>query len=170
MKFYYTLSKEIYEGTICVEEDTSVIFEELEKNQDFGYTISLGGNWRYLMDVSCRTGQCGAVSCFLEGADVLEEKLAIPGHKRGKVYFEDDEEMTKGSGTMYFPFENKCYYDKKKNILCIGNPYLQGETIEFVSNIYAVINGDRLIAIFMVLTSLKEVVTICKGQFHGIFS
>lgn len=168
MKFYYKLSQNIYEGTICIAEDTSVIFEELETDLDLGYTISLGGDWRYLMDLSHKTGRCGPLRCFLEGVDVYEEKLSIPKCKKGELYFVDDEEMTEYSGTMYFPFENKCYYDEKSNILCIGNPYSPGETIEFVSNTYAVINGNRLAAVFMIVNSLKEMVTVQKGQFQGI--
>lgn len=97
---------------------------------------------------------------------VYREELKIPKYKKGELYFMTDEEMTEYSGSQYMLFEDKCYYDEKKNILCLGNPYLQGKTIEFISNIYATVKENRLIAIFLIVDSLQEKVTIRRGKFH----
>lgn len=154
---------------ICVSQDTSVYFEESDMEFQSGYTISLGGNWRYLIEVSYKTGRCEEFSCFLEGADVLEKGLRIPKHREGGLYFVDDEEMTRGSGTMYFPFENKCYYDVNSGILCVGNPYLEGEVIEFASNTFAAVFDNKLTAVFMYAPCLKEMIAVHKGIFRAVF-
>ena len=56
--FFYNLNSKIYKGRSYVEDDTSLIFR-YSKGIDLvlDYTISLGGNPRYLMDLSSKTGR-----------------------------------------------------------------------------------------------------------------
>lgn len=167
MKFYYENTNEIYEGTVYMTEDTSILFEsnsEIETGLD--YTVSLGGNSRFLIDLSHNTGRCGKMRCFMDGQSVFLRKLNIPENNKGKLYFLSDEEMTAYSGEMYFPFKNMCYYDEKNSVICLGNPDLQGDTIEFLSNTFAVIGGDKLSAIFMKVKSLNDNIIVQKGKFY----
>lgn len=167
MKFYYKYTNNTYEGITYMTDDTSILSKKTKDlEMELDYTVSLGGNPRYLMDLSHKTGRCGQIRCFMDRQKVYREELKIPKYKKGELYFMTDEEMTEYSGSQYMLFEDKCYYDEKKNILCLGNPYLQGKTIEFISNIYATVKENRLIAIFLIVDSLQEKVTIRRGKFH----
>ena len=132
--------------------------------QKLDYTVSLGGNPRYLIDLSHDTGQCGNIRFFMHGEKVFLKKLNIPKNKKGKLYFQSDDEMTEYSGEMYMLFEDICYYDEENGILCFGNPDAQGEVIEFISNIFAVIKDDRLFAVFMKINSLLDKIAVRKGR------
>lgn len=169
MFFYYRLSERIYEGDYYITEDTSVLFNDKTKeNNNFDYTISLGANSRILIDLSCETGRCGPLRCFLHGLKVMERELVFPKSMTGELYFVDDGEMTKYSGSMYLAFEDDCYYDKTRDIICFGKPYLEGITIEFTSGTYAVLNDGKITAIFMLIPSLKEKVAIKRGRFQSM--
>lgn len=152
-----------------MENDTSILFEEIaEEKFELDYTISLGADPRVIMDLSCETGRCGPLRCFLGGVKIVEKALVLPESKTGELYFVDDEKMTKYSGSMYLPFEDSCYYDETKNILCFGNPDLQGIAIEFVSNTYAVIYEGKITSVFMIVSSLKDKIVVRKGCFERI--
>lgn len=165
MKFYYKYSNDIYNGEIYMTNDTSILFSCNSKvRQKLDYTVSLGGNPRYLIDLSHDTGQCGNMRCFMDGQKIFLKKLDILKNKKGKLYFESDDVMTEYSGEMYMQFEDTCYYDEENSILCFGNPDAQGEVIEFLSNTFAVIKDDRLFAIFMKINSLSDKIAVRKGR------
>lgn len=163
--FYYKITNEICEGTPYMEEDASILFKySKETDLSLDYTISLSGNPRYLMDVSCKTGICGPLRCFMAGAEIIPQNLKIPSSKRGHLYFKSKEEMTPYSGTMYTVFCDKCYYDEKKQILCLGSPECKGESVEFVEDTYAVIENYNLRAVFMKVKYLKKYIPIKKRK------
>ena len=52
MKFCYKYSDDIYNGKIYMTNDTSILFYCNNKvKQKLDYTVSLGGNPRYLIDL-----------------------------------------------------------------------------------------------------------------------
>ena len=169
--FCYNFNNKIYEGTPCMTNDTSIFFKYFnEEDLLLDYTISLGGNPRFLMDLCHKTGKCGPLRCFMAGVKVIQKELKIPQSRRGELYFKSAEEMIQYSGTMYMKFKDTCYYNAKDNILCIGNLSQEGETVEFVENTYAVVNQSDLVAVFMKVDCLKENVVIKKGQIYQMLN
>lgn len=165
--FSYTFNNKIYEGYNCTLDDASIIFKYSNiVDLSLDYTISLGGNPRYLMDVSHKTGKCGPLRCFMAGVKIIQNELRLPQSRKGELYFISSEEMTQYSGTMYMPIIDKCYFDEKDNIFCIGNPSQEGETVEFVRNTYAVLNRGDLVAVFLKVDCLKENIVIRRGQIY----
>lgn len=112
--FLCDFNNNICEGIIYMEEDTSILFKNV-KGVDFSldYTISLGGNPRFLIDVSHETGKCGKLRFFMTGVDVIQKELKIPQSEKGELHFSTNEEMIQYSGTMYMKFKDDCFYDKK---------------------------------------------------------
>ena len=159
--FFYNLNSKIYKGRSYVEDDTSLIFR-YSKGIDLvlDYTISLGGNPRYLMDLSSKTGRCGPLRCFLAGTKVVQRGLEIPEAKKGALYFQTAEEVVQYSGTMYIEMEDIFYYDQRNNVVCIGNFELKGEVIEFVENTYALICENKLKAVFMRVKGMERNIVI----------
>lgn len=168
MRFYCDMNNNIYEGTAYMTDDTSIIFKYV-KGVDWSldYTVSLGDSSRFLIDLAHKTGKCGPMRCFMNSVKVISKELEIPKSKRGELYFVNDNEMERYGGTTYMPFEDTCYYDKINDVLCIGNPYREGETVEFAANTYAVVDHGDLAAIFIKVSHLKEHITIGK---RGILS
>lgn len=162
MKFYYKYSDKIYTGIPYIVEDTSVLFKEsIEIKEDFSFreidfSILLGGNWRFSLDACSKTGKCIVFICFLDTSKYKAEKLIIPQNRKGELFFVPDDIMERGSGTHYFPFENTCYYDETADVICYGNPYIHGETIEFATNTYAVLRAEQLVAIYIKISNIKE--------------
>lgn len=169
MIFYCNMNNSIYEGTVYMADDTSIIFK-CAKGMDWSldYTVSLGDSSRFLIDLSHKTGKCGPLRCFMNGVKVISKKLEIPKSKRGELYFADDDEMEQYDGTTYMLFEDTCYYDELNDILCIGNFNKGGETVEFVTNTYAVVNQNALVAVFMKVDQLRETIKIKKGRFYKL--
>lgn len=167
MVFYCDMNNSMYEGTAYMTDDTSIIFK-YAKGMDgsLDYTVSLGDSSRFLIDLSHKTGKCGPLRCFMNRVKVISKELEIPKSKRGELYFADDDKMVQYGGTTYMPFEDTCYYDECNDILCIGNFNKGGETVEFATNTYAVINQNDLVAVFMKIRQLRETVIIRKGRFY----
>lgn len=60
MKFYYKYTNNTYEGITYMTDDTSILSKKTKDlEMELDYTVSLGGNPRYLMDLSHKTGRCG---------------------------------------------------------------------------------------------------------------
>ena len=151
-----------------MENDTSVLFKySSDKEIFFDYTLSLGGNPRLLMDVSHENGKCGPMRLFMNGMKVIQKELKIPESKKGELYY-TSEEMIPYSGEMYMLFEDTCYYDEINNIVCIGNIYQEGKTIEFATDTYAVIYKNILIAVFMKIKHMNENIIIRGGRFYNL--
>ncbi len=165
--FYYNFNHGIDEGAYFMADDTSVIYKySNKKDLLLDYSISLGGNPRFLMDIFHKTGKCGPLRCFMAGTKVVQKDLRVPISRKGELYFKSTEEMSQYSGTMYMTLKNICYYDEKNSVLCFGDPSQKGECLEFVENTYAVINRDDLVAIFMKVEGMKENIVINKGYMH----
>lgn len=157
--FSYSFNNKIYEGNHYMTDDTSIIFKySSETDLMLDYTISLGGNPKLLMDVFHKTGKCGPMRCFMAGITIIQKELKIPQSRKGELYFKPAEEMIIYSGTMYKTLKDTCYYDKKNNILCIGNPSQEEEAVEFAGNTYAVLKQNDLAAIFMKVDCSENIV------------
>lgn len=166
--FYYNYNNKIYNGSHYMTDDTSIIFKYSDEiNLMLDYTISLGGNPRFLIDVFHKTGKCGPLRCFMAGIKVIQKELNIPQSKRGELYFKSNEKMVKYGGTIYRTFQNSCYYDKNNNTLCIGNPEQKGEIIEFAENTYASIYQNELTAIFIKVDCIEA--NIVKKKKYILF-
>lgn len=113
MKFLKKYVSQINKGKLVMFKDTSILFQNSEKAEELDYTVSLGNNSRYLLDLSHITGRCGNIRCFMGGKEVFKEDLTIPENKTGEIYFVSDKQMTAYSGDMYSSFKDDCYYDEK---------------------------------------------------------
>lgn len=71
------------------------------------------------------------VQCFLDELSVKYTALEIPQSQRKNVSVISNELLSPGCGCHYFPFEDIAFGDHKKHLLCIGNPYSGGQTVEF---------------------------------------
>ena len=160
MEFDYEYADDIYEGFVYMSPDTSILFKNNQKIEKMDYTISLGENPRYLIDLYCNTGRCGNIRWFMDGQKICQRELNSSKSKKGKLYFFSDEEMTAHSGEMYNLFDDVCYYDEKKELLCVGNPDFSGVAIEFLSGVVAVLDHNKLVAVFVKAKLLQKVISV----------
>lgn len=96
--------------------------------------------------------KCNELLPMCENAEIV-----IPESKRGCVFV--DYKALKNNASVFYcdyseKFVCKSYYDNGNNILAVGNPKGAGQCIEFADGQYAVINGTKLVAVFV---NLKNV-------------
>lgn len=155
--FYYNLDERIDKGYYIMELDTSIMFKYASQCLEMlDYTISLGGNPRFLLDLYCENGKCGPLRSFMAGVDIKLQELELPPSKKGTLYYSSNEQMSQYSGEIYMMCHNNCCYDERKGILCIGDFEQLGECIEFVENTIAVVKGSELVAIYVKVNNIKE--------------
>lgn len=75
----------------------------------------------------------------------------MPKSKARRVFIKSDEMLYPGEGCHYHPFENKVFWDERKDILCIGNPDEGGEVIEFAPYITMVVKKHQLVCLYLAL-------------------
>lgn len=115
------------------------------------YSVLLGGNWRFELIVDSSTGLCVKFQSFLDELKVLHQPLVVPKSKARRVFIKSDEMLYPGEGCHYHPFENKVFWDERKDILCIGNPDEGGEVIEFAPYITMVVKKHQLVCLYLAL-------------------
>lgn len=115
------------------------------------YSILLGGNWRYELIVDSTTGLCVKFQSFLDELKVSHRNLFLPKSKPRRVFFIGDEVLFSGEGCHYYPFFDKSYWDKRKCILCIGNPNIVGEAVEFTPQATMVVRNGQIVCLYLEL-------------------
>ena len=82
MRVIYKLNDDICVGKTYIENDTSVLFDsEALRTEELGFTLSLGDNLRFMIEVSYKTGRLFCMTCFLQGMKIrwltLQSQQAI---------------------------------------------------------------------------------------------
>ncbi len=140
------------ESAFYIADDTSLLYSGL----DGDYSVLLGGNWRFELVVDSQTGLCTHIQSFLEKLEVTDADLTLPMAVSKDLYFADESSLEPGGGCHYHPFSNTAFWDKKKKVLCFGDPDGQGEAVEFTPKTIAVIKENQLKSIFLNLDGMKR--------------
>lgn len=149
MFFEYNLMENNLHGNFSIKNDKSLLYSI--KGGDF--SILLGDDWRFELNVDGNTGKCINIQGLLIGL-IENTNLEIPKKVTGNLFFCSDEQLISGTGCQYSPFESKVFYDPKKQILCIGKKDITGTAIEFADKIVAVILNGDLKAIYLNLKGI----------------
>ncbi|MBR0490505.1 MAG: hypothetical protein IJJ82_00465 [Clostridia bacterium] len=139
-KFYYKITPEICEGEIKYR-DKEYSFDFFPyRNSDIyillNYiTISIESSTmeaKYIWGCSPRTNW-------------IEQKLAIPNYKKGKIILEKNDKIQSGMAYDYVSDIVKEYFDSEAQIYCIGDYKIDEEDtcIEFATNIIATIKPNN---------------------------
>ena len=145
------------ESAFYIADDTSLLYSGL----DGDYSVLLGGNWRFELVVDSQTGLCTHIQSFLENLEVTDADLTLPMAISKDLYFANERSLEPGSGCHYHPFSNTAFWDKKKKVLCFGDPDGQGEAVEFTPKTIAVIKENQLKSIFLNLDGMKKQISFC---------
>ena len=145
------------ESAFYIADDTSLLYSGL----DGDYSVLLGGNWRFELVVDSQTGLCTHIQSFLEKLEVTDADLTLPMAVSKDLYFADESSLEPGGGCHYHPFSNTAFWDKKKKVLCFGDPGCQGEAVEFTPKTIAVIKENQLKSIFLNLDGMKRQISFC---------
>lgn len=151
MSFKYIITEECNNGFFSVMKDRSLVYSI----QGGSFSIILGKDWRFELNVDSNTGRCVNFQGTLIG-NIQEKKLEIPLHHKGDLFFCCNDKLLAGSGCHYLSIDNRTYYDSIQKVLCIGNPYSGGEAIEFANKSIAVVYNNILVAIYL---DLKDAFT-----------
>ncbi len=138
-------------GDFFLTKDKSLLYNKSSGD----YSVLLGGNWRFELIIDSYTGLCVKVQCFLDELSVTQTSLEIPQCSQKSVYVTSDEPLSPACGCHYYPFENMAFWDPKKHLLCIGNPYSSGQAVEFTNNTIAIIENGKLMCVYLSLSSIS---------------
>lgn len=144
MQFKYTIKENCNTGFFSIMKDCSLLYSTKGGN----FTISLGGDWRFELNVDSNTGKCINFQGTLTG-NIQEKNLKIPSYRKGDLFFCHEDELLIGSGCHYLCIDDHAYYDPIQKVLCVGNPSLNGVAIEFTDGTIAVICDNILVAIYL---------------------
>lgn len=151
MKFKYIIKEKCNTGFFSIMKDGSLLYSM----QGGTFTILLGGDWRFELNVDSNTGKCINFQGTLTG-NIQEKALEIPFHYKGDLFFCHNDKLLIGSGCHYLSIDNHTYYDSIQKVLCVGNLYSNGIAIEFTDKIIAVVCDNILVAIYMDLKDACE--------------
>ena len=151
MQFKYVIKEKCNTGFFSLKKDGSLLYST--KGGDF--TILLGGDWRFELNIDIATRRCINFHGTLIG-NIQERKLEIPSYRKGDLFFDYEGKFLAGSGCHYLCIDNHAYYDSIQKVLCVGNPCLSGVAIEFTDRIIAVLCDNILVAIYLDLKDACE--------------
>ncbi len=150
VQFKYIIKEKCSTGFFSLMKDCSLLY-----STGGNFTILLGGDWRFELNVDSATGRCINFQGTLIG-DIQEKNLKIPTYYKGDLFFCYEGKLLIGSGYHYHLIDDCAYYDSIQKILCVGNPYLTGTAIEFTDKTVAVICDNILIAIYLDLKAINK--------------
>ena len=133
-----------------ITEDTSLLYNGLRG----GYSVLLGGNWRFELIVDSLTGLCTHIQSFLGKLEVTYTTLKLPEYESKDLYFTKEEPLYPGGGCYYFPFASKAFWDAQGRVLCFGDPDSKGNAVEFTPKTIAVIDKKRLMCVYLLLDDI----------------
>lgn len=119
--------------------------------------VLLGGNWRFEIIIDSETGLCVKFQSYLDEVQVSHRNIELPESKAKKLFFKSSDMLNEGESCHYCPFEDKVYWDDKTKILCIGNPNMQGEAVEFSPQTVAIIENGQLLSIYLDLNNVTDI-------------
>lgn len=144
MQFKYIITGKCIAGFFSIMADHSLLYS----TQGGNFSVLLGGDWRFELNVDGNTGRCINFQGTMIG-DIQEKDMEIPSHHKGDVFLYRKDKFLIGSGCQYPFIEDHAYYDSIHKILCVGNPYSNGTAIEFADKTVAVICNNTLIAMYL---------------------
>lgn len=144
MQFKYIIKENCNTGFFSIMKDCSLLYS----TQGGNFTISLGGDWRFELNVDSDTGKCINFQGTLIG-NIQEKTLKIPSYHKGDLFFCHEGKLIIGAGCRYLCIDDRAYYDSIQKVLCVGNPCLNGVAIEFTDRTIAVICDNILVAIYL---------------------
>lgn len=150
MQFHIIFSKRSIVGEFELHDDSSLTYAV----DNGGFSILLGGKWALCLIADYQTGKVEGFETIVDDLSIIISDLSIPKRVEGALMFSSDEELNRGSGCHYIPFENKIYYDEKMKIMCIGDKNAKGQAVEFAKNIIAVVDDVKLVSIYLDLNEI----------------
>ena len=144
MYFEYIITGKCDTGFFSIMKDRSLLYS----TQGGNFSILLGGDWRFELNVDRNTDRCINFQGTLIG-NIQENEFEIPPHHKGNLYFRHNDEIVIGSGCHYLFIENNLYCNSTREVLCVGNPHSEGIAIEFADKIIAVVHDNNLVAIYL---------------------
>ena len=167
MRVIYKLNDDICVGKTYIENDTSVLFDsEALRTEELGFTLSLGDNLRFMIEVSYKTGRLFCMTCFLQGMKTKRIQVENINSHRGQVFLKD-EDRTKYSGCIYKPYKEVCYYDEQKSIICYGDYYSEYCLIEIATDTYVGIRDNYIVVIILRILGIKEKIQVKNNCLMG---
>lgn len=118
------------------------------------YSILLNGNWHFELMVDSRTGLCTHAQCFLRGLNVSTGSIHLPGASPADLYFSGDDPLEPWTGCHYQMSASDVIWDSVQEMLFIGNQTATGDAVEFAPNNIAIIDGNKLIGLCLVLKDI----------------
>lgn len=151
MQFKYIIKENCNTGFFSIMKDCSLLYSTKGGN----FTVLLGGDWRFELNVDNTTGRCINFQGTVIG-NIQEKNLKIPSYYKGDLFFCYESDLLIGSGCHYYFIDDCAYYDSIQKVLCVGNPCSTGTAIEFTDKIIAVISDNALVAIYLDLKDACE--------------
>ena len=167
MRVIYKLNDDICVGKTYIENDTSVLFDsEALRTEELGFTLSLGDNLRFMIEVSYKTGRLFCMTCFLQGMKTKRIQVENIKSHRGQVFLKD-EDRTKYSGSVYKPYKEVCYYDEQNSFICYGDYYSEYCLIEIATDTYVGIRDNYIVVIILRILGIKEKIQVKNNCLMG---
>ena len=155
MRVIYKLNDDICVGKTYIENDTSVLFDsEALRTEELGFTLSLGDNLRFMIEVSYKTGRLFCMTCFLQGMKTKRIQVENIKSHRGQVFLKDEDKEV-------------CYYDEQKSIICYGDYYSEYCLIEIATDTYVGIRDNYIVVIILRILGIKEKIQVKNNCLMG---
>lgn len=148
------VNNEICVDGIVVYQDEEIFFDTDNKIKGRIFSLMIGKGYN-TFDFSVIKNKAQWFGGYNSSKNWINSNLIFPQYQKGEIYIENNLENIM-DGQWYV--ENwKTYYDKKQNILCIGNYNTNPEdiAIEFCTNIIAVFEEKYLKSIWIKEISFK---------------
>lgn len=140
-------------GHFYLSSNTSLLYSEQIEG---GFGVYLAGNWRFELKVDPETGRCLYVTGFMSKLTAKKRELAVPKAEARELIFKSASMESGAEGCYISRPVNSVYFDSEKKILCVGDPEASGRAIEFADRIAAIIEGGKLLAVYLELDDIAD--------------
>lgn len=130
-----------------IEDEHSFYMEPYESSIDLDLVI----NYLDLTAIDQRIIDISGY-CPYEGWIQMEDR--IPKYSRGSLIYEND--LEPGFSYRIYHEELPVYVNTNSDWVCIGNPQIQEEAVEFINNCVAVVDHKKLVALWLKPQSLPN--------------
>lgn len=133
---------------IVIYKDEEIFFDTCYKIEGRIFSLMIGKGCN-TFDFSMITNRAEWFGGYNSSKNWIKRKLIFPKYQKGEIYIENNlENIMDGQ---WYAEDWKTYYDKKQNILCIGNYNIEEQdvAIEFCTNIVVVFSGKYLKSIWI---------------------
>lgn len=118
--------------------------------QGCDFRVYLGGNWRFDLEIDSRNGECLRLGGFMSKLTAKRAVLEVPDAEAKKLVCRS-EKMVPGRACYSDSPTNSVLFDPREKILCIGDPEISGEAVEFSDRTVAVVKDGRLACVYLML-------------------